>query len=501
MEHEFTKQEILELYLNVIFFGQRAYGVAAAAETFFGKPLDELDGRRSGHARRTAAGALALQPDHQSAARHGAPRTTCCGACRSSATSMRPPPQARQHGADRGARARAAATTSRRRTSPRWRAWRCVSRFGAGAEQRRLQGLHHDRRPPADGRQPRACGSGSSSTTAATAGAGPPAMSSCRRTASPTSSTTLVDEFAPVGNLAPAVVVSVARQDARACTSSAARFAQIDWDGMSWARKAVRNETWVRRRRPPRRSLHARRCRLRRRPMARARAARRRSPRRRARWSRSIRTMARSSALVGGFDYFTNKYNRVTQARRQPGSGFKPFLYSAALENGFTPASVILRRADRGRRQRHRDRPGARRTSSGNFSGPTRLREALVHSRNLVSIRLLREIGIGVRDRLRHALRLRHRDLPQQPDAGARHAAGHAARCGHRLCDVRQRRLTGSAPTSSSASRTPRGRSPCGAPRPRKVRAAAAVRAPSAAADAHRCALRRCRRRSLRSSG
>src|SRR6185437_4535628 len=47
-------------------------------------------------------------------------------------------------------------------------------------------------------------------------------------------------------------------------------------------------------------------------------------------------------SLVGGFDYFTNKYNRVTQARRQPGSGFKPFLYSAALENGFTPASVLL---------------------------------------------------------------------------------------------------------------------------------------------------------------
>ena len=48
------------------------------------------------------------------------------------------------------------------------------------------------------------------------------------------------------------------------------------------------------------------------------------------------------AALVGGFDYFTNKYNRVTQAKRLPGSGFKPFLYSAALENGFTPASTLL---------------------------------------------------------------------------------------------------------------------------------------------------------------
>ena len=48
------------------------------------------------------------------------------------------------------------------------------------------------------------------------------------------------------------------------------------------------------------------------------------------------------AALVGGFDFFANKFNRAVQARRQPGSGFKPFLYSSALENGFTPASVLL---------------------------------------------------------------------------------------------------------------------------------------------------------------
>jgi hypothetical protein len=68
----------------------------------------------------------------------------------------------------------------------------------------------------------------------------------------------------------------------------------------------------------------------------------RRSRRRRARWSPSTRTDGSIAALVGGFDYFTNKYNRVTQAKRLPGSGFKPFLYSAALENGFTPASTLL---------------------------------------------------------------------------------------------------------------------------------------------------------------
>jgi len=98
-------------------------------------------------------------------------------------------------------------------------------------------------------------------------------------------------------------------------------------------------------------------------------------------------------ALIGGYDFFEGKFNRVLQARRQPGSGFKPFLYSAALAYGFTPASVILDAPvvfddpaleDTWRPENY----------SGKFYGPTRLREALVHSRNLVSIRLLQAIGI-----------------------------------------------------------------------------------------------------------
>lgn len=98
-------------------------------------------------------------------------------------------------------------------------------------------------------------------------------------------------------------------------------------------------------------------------------------------------------ALVGGFDFYRNKFNRVTQARRQPGSGFKPFIYSAALAKGKTAASII------------NDAPIVFEYPGGqadwrpeNYSrksyGPTRLREALTHSRNLVSIRLLHEIGI-----------------------------------------------------------------------------------------------------------
>lgn len=98
------------------------------------------------------------------------------------------------------------------------------------------------------------------------------------------------------------------------------------------------------------------------------------------------------TALTGGFDYFASSYNRAVQAKRQPGSAFKPFLYSAALEQGFTPASIV------------NDAPlviedplleGSWRPQNvtREFRGPMRLREALVRSRNLVSIRVMSALG------------------------------------------------------------------------------------------------------------
>ncbi len=99
-------------------------------------------------------------------------------------------------------------------------------------------------------------------------------------------------------------------------------------------------------------------------------------------------------ALVGGFDFFDSKFNRVTQAQRQPGSAFKPFVYSAALEKGFTAATVI-NDAPVVFEDAELESAWRPENYSGKFYGPTRLREALVASRNLVSIRLLRAIGIG----------------------------------------------------------------------------------------------------------
>src|SRR4249919_3076817 len=97
-------------------------------------------------------------------------------------------------------------------------------------------------------------------------------------------------------------------------------------------------------------------------------------------------------ALAGGFSFAGNKFNRATQARRQPGSSFKPFLYAAAFERGFNPASIVLDAPVVFKDRRgHMWRP---QNDSGNFAGPMRLREALVQSRNLVSVRLLDAIGV-----------------------------------------------------------------------------------------------------------
>lgn len=100
-------------------------------------------------------------------------------------------------------------------------------------------------------------------------------------------------------------------------------------------------------------------------------------------------------AVVGGFDFFKNKFNRAMQAERQPGSSFKPFLYTTALDNGFTPASIIN---DAPVVFDYPELEGRWKPEnySGRFYGPTRLREGLVKSRNLISIRLL--IALGVRD-------------------------------------------------------------------------------------------------------
>jgi len=113
-------------------------------------------------------------------------------------------------------------------------------------------------------------------------------------------------------------------------------------------------------------------------------------------------------AIVGGFDYFYSKFNRATQAKRQPGSSFKPFVYAAALAKGYKPKSIV--------NDAPIHIPGSRwrpTNFGGRFYGPTPLDKALAKSRNLVSIRLLRSIGVNYTIDFALRFGFRREDLPK----------------------------------------------------------------------------------------
>ncbi len=386
MEREFSKEEIFGLYLNVIFFGQRAYGVAAAAETFFGKPLDRI----------TLSEAATLAGIPQAPSRYNPIVSPRLAAWRreyvlkrmlelgyineEQAEAARAEPiTARTHAPLYDVEAPYVAEMARLAV---------LERFGPKAESAGYKVF-----TTIDGRLQtaanRAVRLGLIEYDRRHGWRGPVGQVDLEEGSEPGRLRKLVDEYPTVGNLSPAVVVSVEGQTARVFVKYRG-FAQIGWEGLSWARREERGVLGP----------------------APANAADVIAP------GDVVYVLANDegvaqlvqvpeaqgalvaldprdgaiAALVGGFDYFTNKYNRVTQARRLPGSAFKPFLYSAALEHGFTPASVLLDAPVvlEGEGMETAWRPV---NSSGQFYGPTRLREALVRSRNLVSIRLLRAIG------------------------------------------------------------------------------------------------------------
>jgi penicillin-binding protein 1A len=388
MEHEFTKQEIFGLYLNVIFFGQRSYGVAAAAEAFFGKTLDKLDVAEAATIAGVPKAPSRYNPivDPQLATSRRAyvlrrMRELNYIDAATAEAANKEPMMARAHAPLYDVEAPYVAEMARLELR---------QRFGPSAESAgykvyttidgRLQGdanravrvglIEYDRRH---------------------GWRGPAGHVELPAHGEPNYED-LVDEYSAIGNLSPAIVESVTDKTAKAYVRGLGAV-QIDWDGLSWARRELKNESVGPAPKDASQVLargdvvyvvadsagHAQLAQL---PEAQS----------------ALVALDPNDgsvvALVGGFDFFTNKYNRVTQARRLPGSGFKPFLYSAALEHGFTPASVILDAPIvlEGNGTEDSWRPE---NSTREFGGPTRLREALVRSRNLVSIRILKELGIS----------------------------------------------------------------------------------------------------------
>jgi penicillin-binding protein 1A len=210
----------------------------------------------------------------------------------------------------------------------------------------------------------------------------------------------LLNDIPRLGGLVPAIVLEVAERGATVHAKGNGRL-ELDWDAIKWARKHINHN---RRGKSPKKAADV---------LAAGDVVRvqyitltdKKTEETTQKWRLAQLPDVEGAlialdpvdghvvALAGGFDFNRSKFNRVVQAERQPGSSFKPFIYSAALEKGYTAASTVNDAPvvfdDPGLEAAWRPE-----NYSGKFFGPTRLRWALTKSRNLVSIRLLQAIGI-----------------------------------------------------------------------------------------------------------
>jgi penicillin-binding protein 1A len=387
MEAEFTKEEIFSLYVNKIFLGQRAYGVGAAAEVYFGKGLDQLTiaematlagiptapstvnpvaNAEAAKVRRTHVLGRMLELGYITQADYDQAKAS--------------PMESRLHGASIEVDAPYLAEMVRNDMQNKYgdavytagyKVYTTLdSRLqAAGTVALRTGLLEYDMRHGYRGAT---------------------AKVDLSKTTTPAQFDAQLEEFPVIGGLKPAIVQQVEAKSAKIYVKDLG-VVTLPWEKLVWARRELPDEKVDR---PPTQATEI----LNRGDVIYT-------------VGRTPETLlfvqvpeAQSAlvsvdpkdgaivALVGGFDFFQSKFNRVTQARRQPGSGFKPFIYAAAFDKGFTPASVVVDAPvvidEEGKEQAWRPKEFESR-----FSGPVRLRDALVHSKNLVSVRLMRAIG------------------------------------------------------------------------------------------------------------
>lgn len=385
IESGFSKQEILTLYLNKIFLGQRAYGVGAAAEVYFGKPLDELSlaeiATVAGLPQAPSRDNPVASPDRAKARRAYVlrrMRETGVIDAEQVDAALQAPMTAELHGPTAEIEAPYVAEMARADALARFgesiytAGYKVVTTIDSRLQRAangalRVGLIEYDRRHGYRG---------------------PLAHAEIRRGQSAAELAALLEQHPSINALEPAVVVEVGEKSARVVLRNATSV-PIEWLGLAWARRAqdtglgpepksaaeivaagdivyvIRTGSTAQLAQPP------------------------------AAQGALVAVDPRDGAIAalnGGFDFFVSKYNRASQARRQPGSAFKPFIYSAALDRGFTPASIVLDAPvvfeDDATEEVWRPE-----NSTQQFYGPTRLREALVRSRNLVSVRLMRTMG------------------------------------------------------------------------------------------------------------
>ena len=387
IERELTKEEILELYINVVPFGKHSYGVQAAAYTYYGKPVGELNlaqlAMLAGLPKRPEAGNPINGPTWALERRNlvlRRMRDTGAISIEQFEVASSAPITARVHRRELDLYAPYPAEIVRQDV---------IARFGreaytgfsvyttidveqqAAAQLALRQELEEfDRRHGYRGPE--------------------------RRISVPETDEERIQAFVSelrnettIGSLLPAIVLNVGEQEIDVVVADG-RILTVGWDGLKWARRSLGDAGVAR---SPRTAgeiadignlVRVRRIsdlwELAQIPEIQG----------------SIVAMdprsGATTAMVGGYSFNINQYNHATQSQRQPGSGFKPFVYTAALANGVTPASIFL---DAPLVYNDENLPSAYRPRnfSGTYNGPTRVREALYRSINLVSIRVLEHMG------------------------------------------------------------------------------------------------------------
>ena len=397
IEQEFTKEQIMALFLNKMFFGQRAYGVAAAAQVYFNKDLANINEAEAA----TLAGVLPAPSRYNpvySAANAERRRGYVLGRMeelgyiddQTYEVSMAWPMESRLHGAAVELSAPFVAEMVRSEMLKRYgeRTYTDGFQVVTSLDSRLQKAANYSLR------------NGLLEFTRRRGYRGPiqnvelsDEVLAAPFLEWPIEVRELLEQYAP-GGLSVALVTAVNDNNSASILFRGGNTDRIPWGGIRWARPFVDRET----RGPEPESasdvlnigdlIYV-------------------MPTTKGTWALAQVPKAQGavvsvdpfdgavSALTGGFDFTTSKFNRARQAFRQPGSSFKPFIYSAALEYGNTPATVVL------------DAPVVINSSeleavwrpinySGRFYGPTRMREALKRSMNLVSVRLLLfETGIG----------------------------------------------------------------------------------------------------------
>jgi penicillin-binding protein 1A len=337
MESEFTKEQIFSLYVNKIFLGQRAYGVAAAAEVYFGKTLDQLSiaematlagiptapssvnpvaSAEAATLRRSHVLGRMLELGYINQAEYEAAKNTPMESRLHLPTvEVDAPNVAEMVRNDMQAKYGDGAYTAG------YKVYTTIdSRLQTAATVALRTGLmEYDRRHGFRGAT---------------------AKVDLTKVNTPAQYEAALEEFPVIGGLRPAIVQNVESKSARIYVKELG-FVTLPWDKLSWARRELPDEKVDRS--PTQASDILNRGDV-------------------------IYTVGRTAdsllfvqvpeaqsalvsvdprdgavvALVGGFDFFQSKYNRAIQARRQPGSGFKPFIYAAAFDKGYTPASVVV---------------------------------------------------------------------------------------------------------------------------------------------------------------